>query len=342
MLKSLINSVADWFKTAAGMVVLAAIILAGIGVWSSGPYILVNTIVYGGMLGLMAMGLALVFGVMNVAQFAHGEFFMVGSLVAFYVFTPISEYLYDYPNDTLSILAPFLGIAAATVVGAITGLLTELVIFRELRRRSRENWIMNSFLLTLGLGTIMINSHQVFFSADFKGIVGYWDYDPIRILGVNVSIDRALTFCIAVVAITCFWMFMKYTRLGRAIRAVSQDETGAQMVGIEVGGIFLFTMALACALAALAGSSLLFMFPSYPTVGMYPLYMSWFVVILVGLGNTMGALIGGFLVALVKELTVLWIGEGWDMVIPSLIIVLVLIFKPSGIFGSEVRSIHEM
>ena len=100
-----------------------------------------------------------------------------------------------------------------------------------------------------------------------------------------------------------FWYFMRYTQTGRAIRAVSQDESGALMVGIGLNGILLLTMSLSCALAAIAGAGLLFMYPSYPTVGLEPLYMAWFVVILAGLGNVLGAVMCSFMVALLKVLT---------------------------------------
>ena len=98
-------------------------------------------------------------------------------------------------------------------------------------------------------------------------------------------------------------------------------------------------MALACALAAVAGGSLLFMYPSYPTVGLEPLYMAWFVVILSGLGNILGAVAGAFMVALLKVITNEYVGAGWDFVVPSALIMLILIFKPSGIFGSDVRGV---
>jgi branched-chain amino acid transport system permease protein len=111
------------------------------------------------------------------------------------------------------------------------------------------------------------------------------------------------------------------------------------MVGIGIKGILMLTMSLSCALAAIAGASLLFMYPSYPAVGLEPLYMAWFVVILAGLGNVLGAVMGAFMVALLKVLTVEYIGSGWDFVVPSALIIVVLIFKPSGIFGSEVRGV---
>jgi branched-chain amino acid transport system permease protein len=198
---------------------------------------------------------------------------------------------------------------------------------------------MNSFLLTVGLAVLLINAHLLIFGADFKGIVRYWAGRPITIMDVFISRDRFYAFILSLVIILAFWLFMKVTRMGRAIRAVSQDETGALMVGINLSGVLIFTMALGCSLAAVAGASLLFLYPSYPTVGLEALYMSWFIVILVGLGNIIGALIGGFMVALLKVLTVEYIGAGWDFVVPTALIILVLIFKPSGIFGSEVRGV---
>jgi branched-chain amino acid transport system permease protein len=221
----------------------------------------------------------------------------------------------------------------------VAGVVSEVLVFSQLRKRSRENWVMNSFLLTVGLSVVLVNAHQLFFGADFKGITQYWSGMPITILDVFISRDRVMSFSLAAVVVAAFWFFMTYTRTGRAIRAVSQDENGALMVGIGLKGILLLTMSLSCSLAAIAGASLLFMYPAYPAVGLEPLYMAWFVVILAGLGNVLGAVMGAFMVALLKVLTVEYIGSGWDFVVPSALIIVVLIFKPSGIFGSEVRGI---
>jgi branched-chain amino acid transport system permease protein len=272
-------------------------------------------------------------------MFAHGEFFMIGTLVAYYVFTPISAYTGSHPESVLVLLGPVITILAAMVIGALAGGVTELLIFRQLRKRSRENWVMNAFLLTVGLSVVLINGHQLFFGADFKGIVGYYSGAPFTIMDVYISRDRGFALIVAAVVVAGFWYFMAYTRTGRAIRAVSQDETGALMVGIGLNGILLLTMSLSCALAAIAGAGLLFMYPSYPSVGLEPLYMAWFVVILAGLGNVLGAVMCSFMVALLKVLTIEYIGSGWDFVVPSILIIMILIFKPSGIFGSEVRGV---
>lgn len=326
-----------WLRSAAGLSIVTTIVIAVVTSIVSGPYLLVNTIITGGMLALVATGLTLMLGVLNIAMFAHGEFFMIGSLTAFYVFTPISNYISENPDSFIAVIGPLIAMLCAAIVGAISGIIAEKLVFGPLRKRSTDNWVMNSFLLTVGLSVLLINLHLLIFGADFKGIIGYWSGMPVSIADVFISRDRLMAFVIAAVIVAIFWFFMTYTRTGMAIRAVSQDITGAQIVGIDIEMIVLLTISMACALSAVAGGSLLFMYPSYPTVGLEPLYLAWFVVILSGLGNILGAVAGAFMVALLKVITVEYIGAGWDFVVPSALIILILIFKPSGIFGSDVR-----
>lgn len=318
---------------------LTTLIIALLATFDRGGYLLVNIVVNGGMIALVAMGLALTLGVLNIPMFAHGEFFMIGTLTAYYVFTPISRYVASHPESMLVLWGPVITVVAALFAGALAGVVTDLLIFRQLRKRSRENWVMNAFLLTVGLSVVLINCHQLFFGADFKGIVGYYTGAPFTVMDVYISRDRGFALIVATVVVAAFWYFITHTRTGRAIRAVSQDETGALMVGIGLNGILLLTMAISCALAAVAGAGLLFLYPSYPSVGLEPLYMAWFVVILAGLGNIIGAVVCSFMVALLKVLTIEYIGSGWDFVVPSVLIIMILIFRPSGIFGTEVRGV---
>lgn len=308
---------------------------------TTGPFALINSLVTGGMWALMAAGLALVFGVMNIPNFAHGEFFMVGTLVAYFVFTPITKFLQKNPSPVLGAIAPFAGIILATLVGGVLGIVIEKLLFQQLRRRSKEQWVMNTFLLTAGVSVFIINGTLLIWGTEFKGITRYWDVKPLDLFGVNLTVDRIVAFAIAFVTIVAFWLFMQRTNVGRAMRAVSQDEVGAQMVGIDLQLVHTLTLALSSALAALAGASLLFMFPSYPTVGLKPLYVAWYVVILAGLGNVGGAVAGGFIVALLQTLTSYFIGPGWEDVVPTALIILILLFKPSGLFGSEVKGVWE-
>ncbi len=339
MSKNYMSHILPWLKTAPGMSIAISIVVAVAATIDAGPYLLVNMVVTGGMLALVATGLTLMLGVLNIPMFAHGEYFMIGSLIAYYIFTPISEFILEHPESWLVTFGPFIAIIGALVGGAIAGAISEKLVFGPLRRRSTDNWVMNSFLLTVGLSVLLINLHQLIFGADFKGIVGYWQGMPISIADVYVSKDRVMAFIISAVIVALFYLFMTYTRTGMAIRAVSQDITGAEIVGIDIEKIVLLTIALACALAGVAGGSLLFMYPSYPTVGLEPLYMAWFVVILSGLGNILGAVTGAFIVALLKVITMEYVGAGWDFVVPSALIMFILIFKPSGIFGSDVRGV---
>lgn len=325
----------------SGLVIGIALVIA-IATWVfAGPSILVTAIVTGGMWALLAVSLALVFGVMNIPNFAHGDFFMVGAFVAYFVFVPLNNYLKANPNQFLGWLAPFAPILIAAGVGLLLGILVEKIIFMPLRRRSKEQWVMNTFLLTVGLSFIMINGAQLIWGTNYRGVPRYWDAEPLRMGTVSISMDRVVVFLIALVTISALWAFMRGTNAGRAIRAVSQDETGAQMVGINLNRMYTLTMALSGALAALAGASLLFMFQAYPAVGLKPLYFAWFVVMLVGMGNVEGAIIGGFIVALLQTLTSYYIGIAWDDVIATAAMILILLFKPSGLFGSSVRGIWE-
>ncbi len=260
----------------------------------------------------------------------------------FTVFTPIQRALLENPDLFLvQVLGPFPGMVIAVAVGFACGVILELLLFQPLRRRSREQWVMNTFLLTAGVSVLLVNGNRLLFGNDFRGITRYWDVKPIEILGVSVSVDRAMVFVIALVTIAMFAVILQRTRVGRAMRAVSQDETGAQMAGIALNRVFVLTMGLSCALAALAGAALLFIYPSFPDVGIQPLYLAWYVVILAGLGNVQGAIIGAFIVALLQTLAVYYVGLGWVDVLPTGFIILILLFKPSGLFGSEVKGVWE-
>jgi branched-chain amino acid transport system permease protein len=200
---------------------------------------------------------------------------------------------------------------------------------------------MNTFLLTVGISFVMTNGATLTVGPNFRGIQSYWDFEPVEFLGARIAVDRLVAFAIAVVTIAIFWWFLRNTRTGRAIRAVSQDETGAQIVGINLDFIHTLTFSLGTSTAAIAGGALLFMFQAYPTVGLKPLYFAWYVVMLVGLGNVAGAIVGGFIVALLQTGTQLFFTITWETVIPTIVMILVLLMAPSGLFGSEVKGVQE-
>ena len=126
-----------------------------------------------------------------------------------------------------------------------------------------------------------------------------------------------------------------------AIRAVAQDERGAMLVGIELDRIHTLSFGLSSMLAGIAGASLLSINPAYPTMGLLPLAKSWLVVILAGLGNIRGAIIGGFIVGIVEAASYYFLGAGWQDVTSVTMLIIILLFKPSGLFGTEVKGILE-
>ena len=324
------------------VIVIGASLVLAIAVYlKGGSSILINSIITGGMYALLAVGLALVFGVMNIPHFAHGESFMVGAYISFFVYSPIQEALRGSSSKFLIYAAPFAGILAAGLAGFVLGILIERFIFAPLRHRTKSGWVMNAFLLTVGISFVMTNGATLTIGPNFRGIAKFWDVPILEIWGLRLVVDRLVAFAIAIVIIVFLVWFLRYTRIGRAIRAVSQDETGAQMVGINLDFIQTLTFAIATSTAAIAGASLLFLYKVYPTVGLMPLYYSWYVVMLVGLGNVGGAIVGGFIVAILQCGTQLFLEISWETVVPTAIMILVLLIAPSGIFGSEVKGVQE-
>lgn len=290
--------------------------------------LVITGILRGGMYALMAMGLALVFGVMNICQFAHGEFYMIGAYMAVFALKVFG-------------LKPFLAILLAMVGGFVVGVLIERGIFYPLRRRSQEEWVMNTFLLTVGLSFVLQNLALLIGKARYRGVPTYWK-GTIRISPtMGVSVDRVIAFLIAMVTIGIFGLFLRRTQMGRAIRAVSQDERGAMLVGIDLDKIHTLTFGLSTMLTGIAGASLLPITQAYPAMGAGPLVASWFVVILVGLGNVGGSIIGGFIVGMLQTFSYYFLGAGWQDTVSLSILILILLFKPSGIFGTEVKGILE-
>ncbi len=291
--------------------------------------IIVTAILRGGLYALMAVGLSLVFGVMNIANFSHGEFYMIGSYFAFF---GITEFKF---GPLPSII--FAGLAAFAI-----GMIVERGVFNPLRQKSKKGWLMNTFLLTLGVSIIMQNGVRMIWGSRYRGVTQFWPGRTKIFTSMEIANDRLVAFIIAMITITLLWYFLTYTRTGRAIRAVSQDETGASLMGIDLNWIHTLTFALSCMLAAIAGASLLSINPAFPTMGVNPLYKSWFVLILVGMGNIWGSIYGGLIVGLLETISIYRFGAGWQDVISLIIIILILLVKPSGLFAKKgVKSVLE-
>jgi branched-chain amino acid transport system permease protein len=290
--------------------------------------LLLTGVLRGGLYALMAVGLALVFGVMNICHFAHGEYYVIGAYAAYFAFVKLG-------------LNPILAIAVAAMISFLAGAITEKLFFLPLRRRSKGDWLMNAFLLTAGLSVALTSTFKLIWGVRYRGITQYWKTTVEILPGMAIAADRLVALGIAIVAILALWFFLQKTRTGRAIRAVSQDERGAMLVGIKLDRIFNLTFALGSMLAGLGGASLLSLTPAYPYAGLKPLISSWFVVTIAGLGNVGGAILGGFLVGVFESVSYYYLGQGWQDVASLSMLILLLLFKPTGLFGTKVKSVWE-
>jgi branched-chain amino acid transport system permease protein len=200
---------------------------------------------------------------------------------------------------------------------------------------------MNSFLLTVGISFVLRNGALALWGPNYRGITRYWSGSFRFATTMSISLDRAAAFAIAVAAIAGFRLLLARTRLGRAIRAVAQDETGAMLAGIDPDRIRTAAFALSTMLAALAGASLLSLNPAHPGMGTEALYKSWYVVIVSGLGNVGGAIPGGLLIGVLETASYYLFGSGWQEVASIAVLILVLLVRPGGLFGTGVKGIWE-
>jgi len=200
---------------------------------------------------------------------------------------------------------------------------------------------MSGFLVTLGLSFVLQSGARNLWGNNTRGVTSLFK-GTTTFGSFGVSNDRVVGFVIAVAAIVLFMLFLKFTKYGRAIRAVSMDETGAKLVGINLDRVFTVTFALSTMLAGISGACLLSIIPATPSMGINPLFKSWFILILIGMGNIGGCIVGGIIVALLETIAIYTLGMGWQNVISLAVIILILMIKPNGIFGKKgIKTINE-
>jgi len=283
----------------------------------------------GAIYALMALGLALIFGILNIPSFAQGEFYMVGTYFSWIV---------------LSILGfgPFIALLIAACATFLVGICCERAVFAPLRKFGGGEWLLNVFVLTLGLSLVLQNVALVTAGPLYYGAPYFWGPGVVDLFGFRISYDRLMIVVLANTTILIFWAFLKRTKLGRAIRAVAQNATAASLAGVNLSRIYMITFGVGCMLSGIAGALMVAILPAYPTMGIIPLYKGWFVVIVAGLG-TIGACIPvALLLGVLEAVGLIVASEGWQTVLYLIIICILLIFKPFGIFGKgEVRGVWE-
>ncbi|MCI5792704.1 MAG: branched-chain amino acid ABC transporter permease [Lachnospiraceae bacterium] len=283
--------------------------------------ILISGILRGGMYVLIALGLALVYGVMGIPNFAHGEYYLIGAYAAYFALTLFG-------------VSPVIAIIFAALIGFVFGAVIEKITFAPLRKRNTGDWVTNAFMIGAGIQLIIQNLAQYLFTANYFGVTQLWE-GSIKLGSINISYDRLVAFAIAMCTLAAFWLFLKKTRTGISILAVADDEVGAMLMGVDIKRIHTLTYAMGSMLAALAGGALISITPAYPTMGTAPNLAAWFTVILVGVGNLSAVAVGGFMVGLIEVFATYFFGAAWQNVVSLIVIIMILLFKPNGLFGRK-------
>lgn len=277
-----------------------------------------NGLLTGALYALIGMGLALIFGVQRIVNFAHGAFLMVGMYATFL--------LYDKLN-----INPYYGFMAAGVLLFTFGYLLYWVLIKPVQNKSHFMQI----LMTTGIALILTDGAQLIFGADYHQTNIALINRTLRFGPFALNAAALLSFAIAAVLIVALTMFVSRSLTGRALRAIAQNPEIAPLMGINVLRIQAFSFALGTALAGLAGGLLLPALYLFPGVGEDYTTKAFVIVVLGGMGSIEGAALGGLALGVAENLTSLYWGNQWALVVDFILFLLVLSFKPSGIFGRQ-------
>jgi branched-chain amino acid transport system permease protein len=281
---------------------------------------LVNTVILGGTYALLGIGLTLIFGIMRVVNFTHGELYAFGAYAVFALAMLLEI------NFFLALLLAILG-------GVVIGAAIELVLLRPMRGAD----IDTTMLVMIGAWIVMQNTEMLAWGGVAKAVVTPFPEVPLVIGPVSVSYLRIFVLAMALSLIAATYIMINKTKLGKAMRATFQDRDTAALMGVNINGIHTETFAIGSGLAAAAGALLGPVFLAVPTMGDLAALKSFAIVILGGLGSITGAAIGGFILAFAEELGAGYLSSGYRDAIGFLIIILVLMFKPTGLFSRAER-----
>lgn len=277
---------------------------------------LVNGVLMGGVYSLVSIGLTLIFGVVRIVNFAHGEFLMVGMYVTYWLWAlthmdPVVTAIVSMP--ALAILGYFL--------------------YRALVRRVLGAPDLSQIFLTVGISLVLQNLALLLFTANYRSVTVAYATSAFRLGAVSFSLARLIAFAVAVVLSLLVGLFLSRTDVGRAMRAVAQDRDAAMLLGIDPDRIYALAVALGAALAGAGGSVIMPYFYVFPTVGASFVLIAFVVVIMGGLGNVTGAFLGGIIMGIAESLGVLYVGADAGVIVAFIILLLVLILRPQGLLA---------
>ncbi|AWJ94686.1 branched-chain amino acid ABC transporter permease [Azospirillum sp. YIM DDC1] len=281
---------------------------------------LLNAVVLGGTYALLGIGLTLIFGIMRVVNFTHGELYTFGAYMA-------------YMLAGMMGLNFFMSLAMAAVLGMALGALIEFTLLRPLKGAD----IDTTMLVMIGAGIAMQAGEQLVWGGVAKSVPSPFPTEPVVLGSVSVGMNRLFVLGVALLLLGGFYLLINRTKLGVAMRATFQDPDTAALMGVNRGLMYTLTFALGSGLAATAGALLGPIFVVTPTMGDLVALKAFAIVILGGLGNIPGATIGGFVLALAEEFGAGYLSSGYRDAMGFLLIIAVLIVRPQGLFAMKER-----
>jgi branched-chain amino acid transport system permease protein len=277
---------------------------------------ILNGLIIGGSYVLIALGLTLIFGILDAINLAHGEVYMLGAFALYYLF---GAWGLNY----------WAALLLAMGAVAVLGVFIEKLAFRPLRKQP----LLNTMLVSIALAILMQNLAMIVWGSEPKVVRTDMGEQVIRLGWVSLTVQRLLVLVVGAVLIIALHLVIEKTKIGKAMRAVAQDKDAASLMGISIDRVYTFTFAVGSALAAAAGALIAPIFQVFPTMGFVPFIKAFTVVILGGLGSVIGAIYAGFILGIAESLGAAYISTAYKDSFAFIILILVLLFKPSGLMG---------
>jgi len=280
--------------------------------------VIINGILKGGLYALMAMGMSLIWGVMNVINIAHGAFIMLGAYITYWMFSLLG-------------IDPFVSLIFSASIMFMLGFAIQKGLINLVIKAD----IFITLLLTFGLEILITNLALLAWTADVRKVKVAYAAANLQFFGATVPLVRLIAFAVAIAVTVALFIMMEKTKLGRAIRATSQDLDAAKLMGINVSNIYSITFGIGVALAATAGTLWSIVFPITPTMGGILTLKSFVIIVIGGLGTMLGPIAGGLVLGIVEAMGASFLGATYENLISFVIFLIVIIFMPKGIFGAK-------
>jgi branched-chain amino acid transport system permease protein len=285
--------------------------------------LIISTLIYGVAIGciyiLLATGLNIIFGVMKLVNFAHGQLLMISAFITWAISVSLGINVY-------------VAIVISAIVVAFLGVAVERLSFRRVLGTDK----LNEIFVSLGLIYIFENVAMLIWGTGSKQLVSpLYGLSATLMPGLTITYDRIVVVFVVIAALAAFGLLINKTKIGLAMRATSQKNTTAMLMGINVEKIYIFTFAIGSALAAIAGGLYGTIFSFDYQVGAMPTIIAFAIIILGGLGSIRGAIIGGLLYGITERFATLFLNGNWGSAIAFALLIVVLIIRPRGIFGEK-------